>query len=221
MASTPSGLHFGAAAHGTGADMVVPCGRLCETGPHHADTLHCMTSLASALEAQEKFGEAEAMFREVLEGQAKLFGPEHEEMLLTAHDLANTLYNQVRALHCTAHSNAALVEGGGGGQAAGTLVCALCFAAPTGVGAWVWQSATTKKHRAKAPRVWFLLSYDAGQVRGGRGAAPQKPRGDPRAPVCGLFTWVLCSSALVCERARSLSLSPFLSRCLSTPSLLT
>lgn len=62
-----------------------------------------MTSLASALEAQEKFGEAEAMFREVLEGQAKLFGPEHEEMLLTAHDLANTLYNQVRALHCSAH----------------------------------------------------------------------------------------------------------------------
>ncbi len=60
-------------------------------GPAHPDTLTSMMNLATALNLQGKYAEAEEMNREVLEARKRVLGPEHPDTLKSMNNLAMTL----------------------------------------------------------------------------------------------------------------------------------
>lgn len=56
-------------------------------GPEHTNTLRSASNLASLLQRQGKFIEAEAMSRRALEGQEKTLRPEHPDTLKSVSNL--------------------------------------------------------------------------------------------------------------------------------------
>ena len=56
-------------------------------GPKHPHTLSSINNLASVLDSQGKYEEAEVMHRRALKGSEKVLGPEHPLTLKIANDL--------------------------------------------------------------------------------------------------------------------------------------
>jgi Tetratricopeptide repeat len=65
-------------------------------GREHPVTLCCMSCLASALQKQGKYKEAEQIGRQALEGR-KTLGQEHPDTLSSMRHLAAVQQNQVKA----------------------------------------------------------------------------------------------------------------------------
>ena len=73
-------------------------------GPEHPDTLESINNLASVLNSQGKYEEAEAMHRQTLAGCEKVLGHEHPDTLTSVYYLAYLLsttrrYNESLALY--------------------------------------------------------------------------------------------------------------------------
>ncbi|KAF8535293.1 hypothetical protein BDD12DRAFT_782634 [Trichophaea hybrida] len=63
-------------------------------GPDHPDTLESVSELASVLQSQGKYEQAEQMNRRALEGREKALGPDHPDTLNSVNNWASVLQNQ-------------------------------------------------------------------------------------------------------------------------------
>ena len=63
-------------------------------GSHAAQTMRCSNALALSLNAQQKYAEAESLFRITLKAQTQVLGAEHRSTLATASNLTLALVYQ-------------------------------------------------------------------------------------------------------------------------------
>ena len=63
-------------------------------GPDHPDTLSSLMNLASCLDDQGNYEEAEAFSRQALEGRQQVLGPDHPDTFDSLNNLANCLHDQ-------------------------------------------------------------------------------------------------------------------------------
>ena len=73
-------------------------------GPKHPHTLSSINNLASVLDSQGKYEEAEVMHRWALKGLEKVLGPEHPHTVTNVNNLALVLssqskYEEAEAMH--------------------------------------------------------------------------------------------------------------------------
>ncbi len=63
-------------------------------GPDHPETLVSLNSLAVLYGDQERYKEAEALYRRILEARERVLGKEHPDTLSLAGNLVSCLANQ-------------------------------------------------------------------------------------------------------------------------------
>jgi eukaryotic-like serine/threonine-protein kinase len=57
-------------------------------GPSHLDTLYSTNNLAGVLQDEGRYGEAEALYREALEGERRILGNNHRDIGIVWYNLA-------------------------------------------------------------------------------------------------------------------------------------
>src|ERR1700727_2561557 len=77
-------------------------------GKEHPETITSVSNLASVLQDQGKYQEAEVLYRQALEGREKMLGKEHPETLVSISKLALVLQNQGKYQEAEAMNRRAL-----------------------------------------------------------------------------------------------------------------